>query len=244
MTGQVTSLGLARYAPAEWRSFATFLRRPALPERPTGPSFGALGKTLRLFALDLALMAVIVGAIALASALGVKLPSSALEGLELGPLLLLAIVVAAPLAEEIVFRGWLSGRAGHVAAVVALIAGVAVPVFSGPAAHPVLLLGGMFAGLALAIALLVWLRKRPPMPFFSRHFAWFYAVSAVLFALAHLSNYSQGEAVLLLPLVVPQLLAGLIFGYARVTYGLWSDMLLHMMHNGVFISLVVFSTSG
>ena len=66
----------------------------------------------------------------------------------------------------------------------------------------------------------------------------------MLFALAHLANYTEGEAVLLLPLVVPQLLAGLIFGYARVTYGLWSGMLLHMMHNALFISLVVLSTGG
>jgi membrane protease YdiL (CAAX protease family) len=46
---------------------------------------------------------------------------------------------------------------------------------------------------------------------------------------------------ILLPLVVPQLIAGLVFGYARVTFGLWSDMLLHMMHNGLLISLVLLS---
>ena len=77
------------------------------------------------------------------------------------------------------------------------------------------------------------------MPFFARHFAWFYFAGALLFALAHLSNYSQGTALILLPLVVPQLLVGLILGYARVTYGLWSDILLHMMHNGLLIGLVV-----
>ena len=39
--------------------------------------------------------------------------------------------------------------------------------------------------------------------------------------------------------VPPEKAAGLIFGYARVTYGLWSDMLLHVLHNGLLISLVV-----
>ena len=64
-------------------------------------------------------------------------------------------------------------------------------------------------------------------------------VVSLVFALAHLTNYSQVAVLILLPLVVPQLLFGLILGYARVTYGLWSDMLLHMMHNGLLIGLVV-----
>jgi len=38
---------------------------------------------------------------------------------------------------------------------------------------------------------------------------------------------------------VPQLIVGLILGYARVTYGLWSDIALHMLHNGLLIGLVV-----
>ena len=64
------------------------------------------------------------------------------------------------------------------------------------------------------------------------------ALGALLFAAAHLGNY-EGAALVLLPLVVPQLLVGLILGYARVTYGLWSDILLHMLHNGLLIGLVV-----
>ena len=62
---------------------------------------------------------------------------------------------------------------------------------------------------------------------------------SLLFASAHLSNYAQDASPVLLVLVVPQLIAGLIFGYARITYGLWSDMLLHMLHNGLLIGLVV-----
>ena len=122
---------------------------------------------------------------------------------------------------------------------VALIAGVALPFISGPGAHPVLLLGSLAIALMLAAALAFWLRHRPEMPFFARHFAWFYFASALLFASAHLMNYTEGTALILLPLVVPQLIAGLIFGYARVTYGLWSDMLLHMMHNAALIGLVI-----
>jgi membrane protease YdiL (CAAX protease family) len=230
---------VARWTPAEWRAFAAFVRRPALPQRVTGIRLAALGATLRLFALDLLLMALLLTLVALATALGVRFPENAIDKLQLGPLWLAFIVVFAPIAEELVFRSWMSGRPGHVTAAIALLVGVAVPIVSGPQGHPVLVFGSLLIAVAVAFGLLVWLRKHPPFPWFARHFAWFYAAGTVLFALAHLTNYSEGAALILLPLIVPQLLVGLILGYVRVTYGLWSDMLLHMLHNGLLIGLVV-----
>jgi hypothetical protein len=241
MTGQVTSPGLARVAPGEWRGFAAFLRRPALPERITGIRLRAIGRVLQLFALDLVLMGLILGLIQLATALGFSIPENAIDKLKLTPLLLLLVIAVLPMAEEMVFRSWLSGRAGHMVALVVLAIGVAVPVISGPQAHPILLLGSLAIAALLAVSVAVWLRKRRAMPFFTRQFAWFYFASALLFALAHLMNYSDGITLALLPLVVPQLIAGLIFGYARVTFGLWSDMMLHMMHNGLLVGLIVLS---
>jgi len=210
-----------------------------LPERMTGIRPAAIARTLKLFALDLVLMALFLALIGLAAQLGFKAPQNAIDKLHLGPLALAAIVVVLPMAEEMVFRSWLSGRPGHVTAAIALLVGVAIPVISGPQGHPVLVLGSLAIAAVVAIGLAVWLRKRASLPFFSHHFAWFYFASSLVFALAHLSNYSQIAVLSLLPLVVPQLLVGLILGYARVSYGLWSDMLLHMMHNGLLIGLVV-----
>jgi len=34
-----------------------------------------------------------------------------------------------------------------------------------------------------------------------------------------------------------------MLGYLRVRYGLWSSILLHMLHNGAFISLVLLAGS-
>jgi membrane protease YdiL (CAAX protease family) len=239
VTSPVTSPGLARWTPAEWREFVAFLRRPVLPQRVTGIRFAALGATLRLFALDLLLMGLLIAVAALATALGFHLPENAIDGLDLGPLWLTIIIVVAPLGEELVFRSWLSGRPGHVTAVIALLVGIALPVISGPQGHPVLVLGSVAVAVLVATGLLFWLRRHPPFPWFSRHFAWFYAASALLFASVHLTNYTQGASLVLLVLVIPQLIAGMILGYARITYGLWSDMLLHMLHNGLLISLVV-----
>jgi len=239
MTGQVTSPGLARWIPDEWRAFGAFLRRPALPERMTGIRPAALASVLKLFALDAVLMAIMLGLVGVASAAGVKFPSNEIDSLSLSPLILALIVLAAPIGEELVFRGWLSGRPGPVVAAVALLVGVLVPVVSGPQGHPILLFGSLAMAVLVAVGVLIWLRKRLAFPFFSRHFAWFYFAASLLFALAHLTNYSSGAALILLPLVIPQLLVGLILGYARVTFGLWSDLLLHMLHNGVLISLIV-----
>jgi len=239
MTGEATSPRLARWAPAEWRAFAAFLRRPVLPERMTGIRLGAIGRTLQLFALDLVLMALLLGVIQLATSAGFRAPENEIDKLKLTPLVLLLVIVLLPMGEELVFRSWLSGRAGHILALLALAVGVAIPMLSGPQAHPILLLGSITAGALVAIALAVWLRKRPAMPFFARHFAWFYFASALLFAGAHMMNYTAGMSLALLPLVIPQLIAGLVFGYARVNFGLWSDMLLHMMHNGLLISLIL-----
>jgi membrane protease YdiL (CAAX protease family) len=130
MTGEATSPRLARWAPAEWRGFAAFLRRPVLPERMTGIRFAAIGRVLQLFALDLVLMGLILGLIQLATAIGFHIPSNEIDKLKLTPLLLLLVIVLLPMGEEMVFRSWLSGRAGPMIALVVLAVGVAIPVIS------------------------------------------------------------------------------------------------------------------
>src|SRR4029079_16762015 len=98
----------------------------------------------------------------------------------------------------------------------------------GPQPHPVLILGDLLITAVLACAAVFWLRHRAQMGFFARHFSWFYFASSLVFALAHLTNYTAGAGPILLLLVVPQLTVGLILGYARGTYGLWSAMRTHM----------------
>ena len=77
------------------------------------------------------------------------------------------------------------------------------------------------------------------MAVFRRNFRWFYLGSALAFASVHLVNFSGGMALFLLPLTLPQLLLGLILGYARVQFGLWSCILLHAAHNALFLGLIL-----
>ncbi len=243
MDGQPTRGGLAARAPEVWQGFFAFLGRPVLPERVQGVGFSGLGSVARLFALDLLLMTLLLGGIAGLAALGIELPQHALEQLALGPELLVFILIGAPVAEEILFRGWLSGRPGHVFALLALIAGGAIAFVaakslaapeSGFAALAVVALAAAGAVLSLWFG-----RRRTAWPWFQRRFRWFYFASALAFAGIHLFNFGQGASAATLPLVLPQFVLGLILGYIRVIHGLWASVLLHALHNAVFIGIVL-----
>ncbi|MXO61184.1 CPBP family intramembrane metalloprotease [Altererythrobacter salegens] len=236
MTGQATSLERA----GVWRRFGGFVCRPDLPPRASGISGAAFAVLGKLFVLDLLLMATLIGLAALAEALGAKFPGHLLTGLEMSPPIIALIVLGAPIAEETVFRGWLSGRPGHVLAVLLLLGGgIAFTVLSG-GGREVAALAAPVIAFVLAIAAIWWKRRSDAMGFFQRHFRWFYWGSALAFGSVHLTNFTSGNALILLPLTLPQLLLGLILGYARTRFGLWSSMLMHAAHNTLFISLVLF----
>ncbi|ANY19293.1 CAAX amino terminal protease self- immunity [Tsuneonella dongtanensis] len=230
-------------APASWRAWSAFLRSPALPDRADPGLARGLKALLPLFALDLAIMAVLLGSIGLALQLGFEMPEHLLGEIDLTPGMIGFIVIGAPIGEEILFRGWLSGRPGHLIAtpltIVALLtflgAGAAFNAGSG-SALPLLGAGALAAMLAI-LALAVF-RKRPAVAWFQRRFGWFFWGSAIAFAAIHLSNFAAGGAALL-PMILPQFALALLLGYLRVKHGLWSSVLLHMLHNSLFISLVL-----
>ncbi|MFA6220588.1 MAG: CPBP family glutamic-type intramembrane protease [Erythrobacter sp.] len=239
-TAQVTHATTLR---GEWARFGAFLGRPVLPDRAPPPNLASLAAAARLLLLDLAIMAVLLAIGGLVSAIGVELPETALAGMELSPTIIAVAVLFAPLVEELVFRGWLSGRPGHLLALFCLVGGgaTAAALFApardqtGAVAAALAALGGVLLA-ALALFLL---RRRGAMRWFARVFPFAYWLSALLFASAHLLNFAEGNLLALLPLVLPQFSIGLILGYARVTHGLWSSMVLHLLHNGAFIGLVL-----
>lgn len=78
--------------------------------------------------------------------------------------------------------------------------------------------------------------------FWERVFPWHFHLTAVCFALVHLSNYERGIALLPLGILytLPQLAIGLVLGFARMNYGLKYSMALHAMYNLTF-AIVLFS---
>ena len=230
---------LAPFAIGEQaRHVLAFLKRPRLPERAAG--FGAEGllAVLRLWAIDLGLMGILVAIAAAAMAAGFAPPGNVFDDLELTWPIVLAIVIAAPLIEEIAFRGWLSGRPGHVLAVVLLVGGALLsPVLAGENVVIGTALFGVF--LVGAIGAIWAFRASGPMGWFVALFPALFWLATLAFAAIHLLNYEEGNFLAMLPLVLPQFIAGALFGYARVTHGLWASMLLHALHNGAIIALVL-----
>ena len=255
MTGTMTTLAdetreynspalLAGPSAGEAKRYLAFLRAPRLPERASGFSLAAMVRVLRLYVLDLVLMAVLLSIAWAALANGFTMPRNQINDLEMTPAMLALVIVGAPMMEETIFRGWLSGRVGHIiASVVAIVASGVLSAMALQQVPGAVRFAPLVIGIAL-IALVVYLtRLQGPMRWFQRIFPLFYVLSTLAFALVHLFNYSEGALPVLLALVVPQLIAGSIFGYARVTYGIWSSMLLHILHNGTAIALVTLAAT-
>lgn len=226
--------------PAEWRRFFAFLRSPTLPDRAETGVGGTLRMLAPLYALDIALMVLVIGGIGLASALGFEMPDHVLQDFAIGPGLLAIIVLGAPIAEELIFRGWVSGRPGHVLSVALVLAGIAGGMMLTEAAMRIAVLGAALVGAILA---LVFLRGRPAMSWFQRRFGFFFYASALAFAGVHVLNFA-GASPALLPLVLPQLLLGMILAYLRVYRGIAAGMTLHALHNGLFALGMLAGASG
>ena len=157
-------------------------------------------------------------------------------------LVVISLLIAPP-CEEALFRGWLTGRPRALwLLVLALIAGlllVAVTV------HWHEMAAG-FGFLAVVIAAPVgWyrLRRMDTPAWFARWFgAWFY-LSAIVFGLMHLSNYPRLSWALV-PMVLPQVWAALVFGYLRMRNGLWAGVLAHGMGNAAALALALMVSRG
>jgi membrane protease YdiL (CAAX protease family) len=219
---------------AEWRRLGAFLKRPtlAVSEQSASP-LKVIG---RIYLLDALIMLALVLAATIAVALDVYIPSTALAGLEFTPAIIFMVVVGAPVLEEIVFRGWLSGRPAPILALASLAFGLAGFAFlhtSSPIFGIVLGLAGL-TGAALAFA---YLRGAEPMRWFAAVFPGFFWATTAAFALVHLANFEEGSLAILLPLVLPQFMLGMFVGYLRVRLGLWAAILLHAMHNASALTL-------
>ena len=244
MSGEPTSLHDTRVQRrGAWRDFGAFVRRPQLPAQATGIRAAALPVLGRLFALDLLLMALLIVIALGAAAAGIEIPAHVLDDMAIGAPLVLFMLLGAPIGEELLFRSWLSGKSGHVAAFLLAFATLlaATAAFFLGQRLPAAFIASLGAVLA---AYILWRRRgRPPLRFFARHFRWFYLGSTLAFASMHLTNFSEGAALILLPLTLPQFLLGLILGYVRVKFGMWANVLFHAAHNSIFVGLILLGAS-
>ncbi|MBJ7255150.1 MAG: CPBP family intramembrane metalloprotease [Sphingomonadaceae bacterium] len=162
----------------------------------------------------------------------------------------LSIGLVAPLVEEPMFRGWLKGTPRQLLLLALMIGTLLLLLALGPINDLppwgfVFLVMAFIAAVATAL-LEIEARTQsnaPTVPMFDRHFRTIFWTSAVLFGLVHVSNYEGGTVWAAVPMVLPQLTAGLLLGFARLRFGIRASILLHSASNSILIPLIVLSSS-
>lgn len=228
-----------------WRGLFAFLARPRLPERTLPFGRAAISQVAALLALDWATSIGFLILYVAAEKAGVHLPKPSfdLKNAALGLALLVAL--GAPLLEEFIFRWWLRGKPFQVALALVpwlLIATILVGRYLDLGRAGII---ALFAGAVGAIALLLVLasKRRETPGWYRRAFPFAFWLTTIAFALAHLSNYQTALSTLLLLMVIPQFIGGMIMGYARVTYGMWANLSLHIARNSLAMTMVLLAGS-
>ena len=101
----------------------------------------------------------------------------------------------------------------------------------------------------LGILLIIWLLwliflvKWYIYYFCKKYFSLLFYLSAIIFGLVHISNFSKFVApwYVYVLLILPQMMVGLFLWFVRVRFGLWFAILYHMLHNGILSFVLIYS---
>lgn len=219
--------------------FARFLMRPTYTAQPIAWGRTALLVLLAVFALDLAVSEGLLRLADIWDPQGTVLPAPLEDEIPLAEDLFFTLLFA-PVVEEALFRGWLTGRiaalrfaAYGMGALALSLAALFLPdAYGGPVG---------FAGSVLALAGLIhWERTRrhdTAVPaWFIRHFHWFVWATTLLFGLIHLGNFEPLTHPLGVLVVLPQTIGGLLLAYTRIRLGLGAAMAHHAAFNALWMA--------
>lgn len=217
-----------------------FALRPTFVARPLAWGPAAALVLLALLVLDLALGLLAMGMAEGLDSLVPVLPEPVEEDITLAEDTFLSLLLA-PLLEELLFRGWLSGRVAALRFALYGLAALALfmaSLFAGPGVATALALTGV--GTVIA-GLVHWSRTRHrdrAVPaWFIRHFGKFVWGSTLLFGLIHLGNYEPLTHPLGVLVVLPQTIGGLLLAYTRTRLGLAAAVAHHSAFNAVALVL-------
>ncbi len=213
---------------------AGFALRPTFVAQPMGWGRGAALALVTVFAAAYALDWLTWLGIEWWDAQAGFLPLPVKRYESVGEMVFKALLLA-PIVEEALFRGWLSGRlaALRFAAFGFAAQGLFLAsLWAGEAWRMPLALGGVFLGFA---GLVIWLDRRgreTQVPrWFTRHFHWLVWGSSLVFGLIHVGNYAPMADVRGVLVVTSQLIGGLVLAYVRTRLGLGAAMAYHAAYN-------------
>lgn len=233
---------------SEWRQLGAYLIRPSLDVRPSsfGQKSSSIGMLARIFALDLAIMFVLLTILSALIAAGIELPRTAIADMEITIGLAALVVIAAPVFEELGFRSWLNGKPGWLVSLLILaVAGIGASMWGVSNTGDAATLGVaaiMIVAVVLCIIALFALRRRAAPKWFKTLFPGLFWLSAAGFALIHITNFADQAWWVVLPLVLPQFILGTLAAYVRIQIGLWAAIALHAAHNATMLGVATLAT--
>ncbi|MDE8650753.1 CPBP family glutamic-type intramembrane protease [Novosphingobium album (ex Liu et al. 2023)] len=220
------------------REFLAFLKAPALVQPAGLRAPGALHAWAMLVALHIAGLLLVVLPILYAWQSAFNLPSPDAFG-KVPPGWLPPLVIAiAPVIEELVFRGWQTGRPRALWLLGCVIAAGAVLVMRPHGLPPLAIGVGLLAILAAALAGWLWLRRRATPGWYARAYPVVFYAAVAVFAALHLMNYPRA-ALIGLPMVLPQLWGALLLGFMRMRIGLPASILGHAAANATVLAVAM-----
>ena len=153
----------------------------------------------------------------------------------------LFVVILAPPLEEVVFRVGLSGQRWALVLFAApwlLLATLFAAFFLiGPLdMGTILILSLGWLASTLVMVAYHW-RNRTVSERYRRLFPYAFWLTSASFGLLHMFNYEEPIGLAVLLMVIPQLTGGMMLGYVRVKFGMWSNITQHVTHNAVAVAL-------
>lgn len=232
--------------------FFKFLRRPEYEIHSKSGHFQKLTTNLRLFSI-LYFFVILLGFtinIALSLVNFQDQDHAVVDFVSTASPMVVIIVSAilAPLMEEITFRLGLKFSLRRLALSlsfgVVMLAGM---IFTSFIAEIGVLLGAYVILFFVIYQILKYISAVTIDNIYKKHFGLLFYFSAVTFGLIHIQNYTDlSKSWFLLPLLIlPQLLAGLIFGYVRVKLGFTYALFTHIFYNSLTLfPVLLFSSVG
>ena len=219
-------------------SFFTYLRHPMVPQSiaPVNKTKLFLGLFLLVVAIDLPL-GYLADSSYLSKIFQIANPDALSDHFfRMGIwLTLLVACIVAPIAEELLSRSGLTSFVGNLAILpisIGVILFCLFPITNTIAITTVAALAFMGSFVMDRLASNPKF-KRSLLKWYSKNYGLCFYVTAIAFGAIHISNFKIDHFIPVLPilLVLPQLFAGLVLGYIRITIGLRYSMLMHGMHN-------------